>query len=72
MIGPIGFGNADTTQAAQAPQTAPVQEQQPVAEQPLPQAPAQDTFTPEQTEQAAPAADPNDQFVKAEQPAEQK
>lgn len=74
MIGPIAFyGNAEaaqTTQQVAAPEQAAVQEQ-PVVEQPLQQAPAQDTFTPEKAE-AAPQADPNDQFVKAEQPAEQK
>ncbi len=73
MIGPIAFyGNAEAAQATQqvaAPEQAAVQEQ-PVVEQPLPQ-PAQDTFSPGKAE-AAPQADPNDQFVKAEQPAEQK
>ena len=73
MIGPIAFGNTEAAQATQqvaAPEQAAVQEQ-PVSEKPLPQAPAQDTFTPAQAE-AAPQADPNDQFVKNEQPAEQK
>ncbi len=70
MIRPIAFGNAEAAQA-QAPQQVAAPEAQPMPEQTLPQVPAQDTFTPAKAEEA-PKADPNDQFVKAEQPAEQK
>ena len=69
MIRPIAFGNAE---AIPAPQQVAAPEAQPKPEQHVvPQAPAQDTFTPAKAEEA-PKADPNDQFVKAEQPAEQK
>ena len=64
MIRPIAFGNAETTQA---PQAAPV-EVQPMQEQPVAPQPVQDTFTPAKPEEAL-QADPNDKFVKSEEPA---